>query len=179
LVLRSKVAVKLWSRVGREHHRRRHPLLVNLVLAHSEDSLLRRLRLARLQVAREAANSLNNPINLHPRRPALQVRVKREAEDERNKARFVNLWRSPGGEHRLQVTKEGKQSRSKERKRARGLHSPDRSKTLVYYRRPRSKIRGRSFQVPLTTRVVVTFMLTTEINDSGSWRERLYNSSAI
>ena len=63
------------------------------VLAHSEYSLLRRLRLVRLPVAREPANNLSNPhaINLQPCRPAVQVRVKREAEDERNKARFVNL----------------------------------------------------------------------------------------
>jgi hypothetical protein len=76
-------------------------------------------------VAREAANSLSNPdaTNLRWRRPPVRVKAKREVEDGRNKARFVNLLGSPGEEHRLQLTSGGKPSLSKQRKRARGLHS--------------------------------------------------------
>jgi hypothetical protein len=75
----------------------------------------------------------------------VQVKVKRQAEDESNKARFVNLLGSPREEHRLQVTSGGKQGQSKERKRARGLHSQDHNKTLVYYRRLWSKTLGPLF----------------------------------
>jgi hypothetical protein len=124
-VLQSKVAAKPWSLRARERHRQRLPLRVSLVLVHSEDSLPRRHRLGRLRVAREAGNNLSNQFatNLQPRRPGAQVRMKREVQ-ERNKARFVNLG-NPGEVHRLQLSSEGRQSRNKERKRARGPRSQD------------------------------------------------------
>jgi hypothetical protein len=102
---------------------------VSVAAAQSEDnpataSLPRHLRV-RVLAKREGQKSEANreSIDLQPRRLAGQVRAKREAEESEGKALMVNLVGSQEAARHLLLSKgRGRESRSAERKRERGLH---------------------------------------------------------
>jgi hypothetical protein len=126
----SRVGLKRWKLSVAGHHRQAAgPVRVSVAAAQSEDnpataSLPRHLRV-RVLAKREGQKSEANreSIDLQPRRLAGQVRAKREAEESEGKVPMVNLVGSQEAARHLLLSKgRGRESRSAERKRERGLH---------------------------------------------------------
>jgi hypothetical protein len=134
----SKVAVRPSELAARAHHRRLARARVRVAALLSEGSRRVTASLASHLLAQglakgEAEKSVANleSTNLQPRRPRRRVRVKREAEVKGDKGRSVNLAASQQVVH-LPPANAAKDSRSAERKKARGPHRQSHNKICQF-----------------------------------------------